>query len=126
MAVAVIIILVMTVGMPVTVIFVVPMTFCVSPAISMTVIVGARPVRARVRRLVIVPGNPTVVMALGRPESANPNHAYNWGWWRWGLDTNWWWWRDTNDDGNLSRCRHREGGSQEERNYPLTCHAGLR
>src|ERR1700722_9693333 len=100
----------MPVCMPVAVIMVlvVPVPFVIMPAIVVPVVVGMTPVSAGIGRLVVVAGNPAIMMTLGCPETTDPYHR--------GLGRRRWRrfirnrrWRNPNGDGNLT------GGRQGER-----------
>jgi hypothetical protein len=75
---------IMPVCMPVAVIMVlaVPVPFIVVPAVRVPVVVGMTPVSAGKGRLVVVAGNPAIMMSLRQPEAAYPYHRGSRRWWR--------------------------------------------
>ena len=81
----------MTMPVSMLVIVMVPVAFVVAPALLIVVVVGMGPVSAGIGRVVVMSGNPTIVVSLRRPEAPHPDHPYG-GWWRRGRLIRYRWW----------------------------------
>ena len=85
------------VAVTVVMIFMVPVSFVIPPAVRIPVIVRMGPVRSRERRAIVVPGNPTIPGSLRGPEARYPHKVGLGGrGWRWFVA--YWWWRDSDND----------------------------
>jgi hypothetical protein len=106
MFVAIIAVSIMPIGVPMSVfvIFAVPVSFVVAPAIGVMVVVWVAPVSSRIGWLFVAAGNPTIVMSLGHPEAGNPYHLGRGRRWRRRFIGNG---RrsDSNGNGDLTGCR---------------------
>jgi hypothetical protein len=87
--VAVVAILVMsvsvTVAMAVIMVFPAPGAFAIVPPVGSMFVARAGPICAGVGRPYVVTGDPAIVLALGRPETAHPDESRSRRRWR-GLD----------------------------------------
>jgi hypothetical protein len=83
----------------------VPVAFVKLPTLWIPVIVGVNPMCSGIRRPIVVSHNPSIVVALGHPETRDPDQR--WRRRRRGrLIAYGWWWR-TDKYGNLCRGGHR-------------------
>jgi hypothetical protein len=109
--VAVVTVLVMpvsvTVAMAVIMVFPAPGAFAIVPPARSVFVARAGPICTGVGRPYVVTGDPAIVLALGRPETAHPDESRSRRWWR-GLYAHGRR-RDTDIDGNLRPGGRREG-----------------
>jgi hypothetical protein len=92
----------------VIVIFMAPVTFVISPSFPIVVVMWMGPGCARVGWMVVVSGDPTVVLSLWRPKAAHPDHPDGGRWRRRGF-IRYRWRRNPDIYRNLSRCGNRKG-----------------
>jgi hypothetical protein len=108
--------------MSMAVIFMAPVTFVVSPAFPIVVVMWVGPGCAGVGWLLVSSGHPTIVVTLRRPEAAHPDHPNGRGWWRRGLIRHRWR-RNPDIYRNLGRCGNREGHPKKKRDQTSVFHA---
>ena len=111
----------MAMSMAVIVIFMPPVTFVVSPSFPIVVVVWVGPGCARIGRLFVASGHPTIVVTLRCPEAAHPDHADGRRW-RWRRFIRYRWRRNPDIYRNLSRCGNREGNPKKKRDQTSVCH----
>lgn len=98
----------MPVAVIVIVIFMAPVTFVISPAFPIVVVMWMGPGCAWIGWMVVVSGDPTVVLSLWRPKTAHPDHPDGGRWRRRGF-IRYRWRRNPDIYRNLSRCGNRKG-----------------
>ena len=73
----------------VVMVFAVPVALVKLPALGIAVVVRVDPVGARIRRMIVVPSDPAVMVSLGSPEAVNPDDVGCWRRRRRGFETDW-------------------------------------
>jgi hypothetical protein len=125
--VLIVIIPVVTVRMavPAFVIFVVPVSFLIPPAFRRLDVIRTRPICSREGRLLVMAGNPTIVVSMWDPEALYPYHrgCRRRRWRRLILNR---WRRDSDIDRNLPGCRYSQRCYKKESADPSVLHADLR
>jgi hypothetical protein len=112
----------MSMAVIVIVIFMPPVTFVVSPSFPIVVVVWVGPGCARIGRLFVASGHPTIVVTLRRPEASYPDHADGRRWRR-GRFIRYRRRRNPDIYRNLGRCGSREGQPKKKRDQTAFFHA---
>ena len=107
--------------MAVIVIFMAPVTFVVSPSFPIVVVMWMGPRCARVGRLLVASGDPTIVVTLRRPEASHPDHADD-GRWRRRRLIRYRWRRNPDIYGDLGRRGHGKGHPKKKRDQTFVFH----